>query len=49
MHDNDGNQHVGRMVKILDDVVTIDFNHPLAGKDIRYKGAILEVFEIEKQ
>ncbi len=49
MHDNDGNQHVGRMVKILDDVVTIDFNHPLAGKDIRYKGTILEVFEIEKQ
>ncbi len=49
MHDNDGNQHVGRMVKILDDVVTIDFNHPLAGKDIRYKGTILEVFDIEKQ
>jgi len=48
MHDNDGNQHTGRMIKILDDVVTIDFNHPLAGKNLRYKGTIVEVYEIEK-
>jgi len=43
MHDNNGNQHIGRMIKILDDVVTMDFNHPLAGKDLRYVGEILEV------
>jgi len=48
MHDNDGNQHTGRMVKILDDVVTIDFNHPLAGKNLRYQGTIVEVYEMEK-
>jgi len=43
MHDNNGIQHIGRMIKILDDVVTMDFNHPLAGKDLRYIGEILEV------
>ena len=48
MHDNDGNQHTGRMVKILDDVVTIDFNHPLAGKNLRYKGIIVEVYQMEE-
>ena len=48
MHDNDGNQHTGRMVTILDDAVTINFNHPLAGKNLRYKGTIIEVYEIEK-
>ena len=45
MHDNNGNRHIGRMVKILEDVVTIDFNHPLAGKDLRYTGKILKVFD----
>jgi FKBP-type peptidyl-prolyl cis-trans isomerase SlyD len=45
MHDNNGNRHVGRMVKILEDVVTIDFNHPLAGKDLRYVGKVIEVFD----
>ncbi len=45
MHDNNGNQHVGRMIKILDDVVTMDFNHPLAGKNLRYVGKVLEVFD----
>ncbi len=45
MHDNNGQQHIGRMIKIMDETVTIDFNHPLAGKDLRYTGEILEVFE----
>lgn len=45
MHDNDGNHHVGRMVKIMKESVTIDFNHPLAGIDLRYVGKIISVFE----
>ncbi len=47
MHDNDGNQHLGRMIKIMKDSVTIDFNHPLAGKDLRYVGKIYDVFDKE--
>jgi len=49
MHDNDGNQHVGRMIKIMKDSVTIDFNHPLSGKDLRYVGKIISVLENKKQ
>jgi len=47
MHDNNGQQHTGRMVKIMEKAVTIDFNHPLAGKDLRYVGKIIDVFENE--
>jgi FKBP-type peptidyl-prolyl cis-trans isomerase SlyD len=45
MHDNNGMRHVGKMIKIMEDDVTIDFNHPLAGKDLRYVGEVLEVFD----
>ncbi len=43
MQDNQGNRHVGKIVAILDDAVTMDFNHPLAGKSLRFKGKIIEV------
>jgi len=49
MHDNDGNQHIGRMVKIMEEAVTIDFNHSLAGKDLRYVGKVISVFENENK
>ena len=43
MQDNDGNRHVGKIVAVLDETVTMDFNHPLAGQDLRFSGKILEV------
>jgi FKBP-type peptidyl-prolyl cis-trans isomerase SlyD len=43
MQDNMGNRHMGKIVAILDDAVTMDFNHPLAGKSLRFKGKIIEV------
>jgi len=49
MHDNDGNQHLGKMIKIMEKSVTIDFNHPLAGKDLRYVGKVIDVFEKENK
>ncbi len=33
----------GLVTEIGDDKVTLDFNHPLAGKDVRFDGSILEV------
>jgi len=45
MHDNNGNRHIGKMIKILNDAVTMDFNHPLAGKDLRYSGKVVEVID----
>jgi len=48
MSDNDGNRHVGKIIHINEDTVTMDFNHPLAGKDLHFTGKILEVFDPEK-
>lgn len=43
MEDNEGNKHFGKLIKIMDDSVTMDFNHPLAGKTLRFEGKITEV------
>ncbi len=34
--DNDGNKHVGLVTHILKNAVTMNFNHPLAGADLRF-------------
>jgi FKBP-type peptidyl-prolyl cis-trans isomerase SlyD len=43
MTDNEGNKHLGKITKIMDDAVTMDFNHPLAGQNLRFIGKIIEV------
>ena len=43
MQDNEGNHHTGKILEILDETVTMDFNHPLAGKSLRFSGKIIEV------
>lgn len=43
--DNEGNKHLGIVKKVLNEVVTMDFNHSLAGVDLRFKGEVIEVFE----
>ncbi len=48
MSDNDGNRHVGKIIQINDETVTMDFNHPLAGQDLHFTGKILEVFGSDK-
>ncbi len=45
MTDDQGNKHLGKIVKLLDEVVTMDFNHPLAGAELRFEGKVIEVFE----
>ena len=45
MTDNDGNKHMGKITKVMEHAVTLDFNHPLAGKDLRFSGKVLEVVE----
>jgi FKBP-type peptidyl-prolyl cis-trans isomerase SlyD len=41
--DTEGNPLSFTVVKIEDDKVTVRFDHPLAGKDIRFKVKILEI------
>ncbi|MCS7076231.1 MAG: FKBP-type peptidyl-prolyl cis-trans isomerase [Bacteroidia bacterium] len=43
MVDSQGNERYGEIVDITDDVVTMDFNHPLAGLTLHFRGKIVEV------
>jgi FKBP-type peptidyl-prolyl cis-trans isomerase SlyD len=47
MQDNDGNRHEGVIIEIHEETVTMDFNHPLAGKDLRFVGSVVEVIPSE--
>lgn len=43
MQDEMGNRHTGKIIKVMKDSVTMDFNHPLAGKDLQFSGKIVSV------
>ena len=45
MVDNDGNRLYGKVEEITAEHVKMDFNHPLAGQDLHFKGEVLEVRE----
>lgn len=45
MMDSSGNRLNGLILEITDENVKMDFNHPLAGEDLFFKGEILEVRE----
>lgn len=42
MNDTEDHQFMARVVKIEDDGVTIDTNHPLAGKALNFTGKVME-------
>ncbi len=43
MTDDTGNQLNGRVISVENDVVKMDFNHPLVGKEMSFKGTIIGV------
>src|SRR5690554_1110741 len=43
MMDSSGNRLMGSVVEIGDDIVTMDFNHPLAGEKMHFTGKVLGV------
>ena len=45
LQDQDGNPFQGRIVNIAGDKVTIDLNHPFAGKPLYFSGTVLDVRE----
>ncbi|MFA6702630.1 MAG: FKBP-type peptidyl-prolyl cis-trans isomerase [Dysgonamonadaceae bacterium] len=45
MMDTMGNQIMGSVVSVSDSVVTMDFNHPLSGEVMHFKGSVLGVRE----
>jgi len=45
MNDGGGNQFEGKVKSVGTDTVTMDFNHPLAGKTLYFKGIIQDLRE----
>ncbi|MCB2208202.1 MAG: FKBP-type peptidyl-prolyl cis-trans isomerase [Bacteroidetes bacterium] len=43
MTDNEGNKHLGKIMKVQEKAVTMNFNHPLAGQNLHFIGKIVEV------
>lgn len=43
MEDEEGNVFDGVAIDITEDMVIIDFNHPLAGEDLYFEGKIVKV------
>lgn len=42
LQNEDGNHFFGHVLDITDDKVKMDLNHPLAGKDIKFKGHVID-------
>ena len=49
MTDSEGNQLQGRVVEIGEENVKMDFNHPLAGKELFFKGKVEKVREATQE
>ena len=45
MQDQNGNPLDGRVLEIHPEKVIMDFNHPLAGKNLHFSGVVIEVRE----
>ena len=43
LDDQEGNSHRGLVLEINDNAVKMDFNHPLAGKQLHFEGKIVDV------
>lgn len=49
MEDEDGTVFDGVAIEITEDMVVIDFNHPLAGEDLYFSGKIVKVENAPKK
>jgi FKBP-type peptidyl-prolyl cis-trans isomerase SlyD len=43
MADKEGNRHYGKIIRKMKDRVTMDFNHPMAGKNLTFEGKVVAV------
>ena len=49
LQDDKGNHFNGKVVSITDDVIKLDFNHPLADEDLYFTGKVISIREATKQ
>ena len=45
MADARGNRMMGSVLEVKDDVVVMDFNHPLAGETLHFDGEVIDIHE----
>lgn len=45
MMDSSGNRLNGSVIEVKEDIVIMDFNHPLAGETLHFNGEIIDVHE----
>ena len=45
MRDQSGNRMTGRITQVEKEMLTMDFNHPLAGADLHFNGKVVEIRE----
>jgi FKBP-type peptidyl-prolyl cis-trans isomerase SlyD len=45
MMDTEGQRMIGSVLEVKDDIVIMDFNHPLAGETLHFSGKVLDVHE----
>ena len=46
MRDSDGNRLNGTVENVLDDVIVMNFNHPLAGCNLSFTGEVVDVRDV---
>ena len=49
MSDHNGNRFNGKVIDVTAELVKMDFNHPLAGESLHFKGAVVEVREATEE
>jgi FKBP-type peptidyl-prolyl cis-trans isomerase SlyD len=49
MMDKEGNRFSGKVIELADSTVKMDFNHPLAGEDLHFKGQVIDVREATQE
>ncbi len=49
LQDDKGNHFNGQVVSVTDEVVKLDFNHPLADEDLYFTGKVISVREATQQ
>jgi FKBP-type peptidyl-prolyl cis-trans isomerase SlyD len=49
MMNNMGGIMQGKVAEVREDIVVMDFNHPMAGKTLNFSGKVIEVREATEQ
>lgn len=49
LQNEEGQRFLGKVLEVSEEKVTIDLNHPLAGKDLLFRGHVLENREVSEE